>query len=568
MAINIAFNQKESTTMNKLYKIACMMLTGIALLATTSCSDPDDEITTANLDRPLRPAELELKVYDKINIKASMDFVTVPDYVDVVVEINDNPLSETKAFKPYRNYTINAKETTTHTTHVTATTNITDLTYFKDYRVTFTARDASGKTSKGSTAVATTDGIFKDTNDNDRTNNSLAVKWPAEVKVSKVRAMKMNNGVEELIGEKNIDTAAQEAGRFVYPGLEANTEYVFYIFNGDDCLGRTSDTTFPNYQELKAGNNIDFAAAIANLADGEALLLSPADDGTNEFTFSSEDGTASSKTLVLGSKPLRIFGRTTKPVIINSMSFDLGTADEAAGGLTVENVKFIEPKKGNALLKFTNATGEYKFIGVEVEGYKNFAQDPGGSSVCEVNLLEVKNCFMHDGISGRWMDFQKKLTWIKKIDLQQNTFAEICNGQDFLRYDYYAEKMPDIKIANNSFYKVNASSKGIVYVRSGAADTQEFKAEISKNVFESCKNDTYFSEDAKTNGLSFSKNYYKDSDKLLEPFSAGQTAYDPSPQSYIGKSAFKDPDNKDFTITNLTILNAGAGNTDFTKKSE
>ena len=128
--------------------------------------------------------------------------------------------------------------------------------------------------------------------------------------------------------------------------------------------------------------------------------------------------------------------------------------------------------------------------------------------------------------------------------------------------------MPDIKIANNSFYKVNASSKGIVYVRSGAADTQEFKAEISKNVFESCKNDTYFSEDAKTNGLSFSKNYYKDSDKLLEPFSAGQTAYDPSPQSYIGKSAFKDPDNKDFTITNLTILNAGAGNTDFTKKSE
>ena len=95
--------------MNKLYKIACMMLTGIALLATTSCSDPDDEITTANLDRLLRPAELELKVYDKINIKASMDFVTVPDYVDVVVEINDNPLSETKAFKPYRNYTINAK---------------------------------------------------------------------------------------------------------------------------------------------------------------------------------------------------------------------------------------------------------------------------------------------------------------------------------------------------------------------------------------------------------------------------------------------------------------------------
>jgi len=62
-AIKNAFNKKKSTTMNKLYKFTCMMLTGLALLATASCSDPDDEITTTDLDRLLKPSELELKIF-------------------------------------------------------------------------------------------------------------------------------------------------------------------------------------------------------------------------------------------------------------------------------------------------------------------------------------------------------------------------------------------------------------------------------------------------------------------------------------------------------------------------
>jgi hypothetical protein len=283
-------------------------------------------------------------------------------------------------------------------------------------------------------------------------------------------------------------------------------------------------------------------------------MLSP-DEDNNVFNLSSS-------TITL-TKNIRIFARNTKPVIINKVSFDM----DGSTGLTLENIKCVDSEKKKALLKFTNpASGEYKLYGVEVEGYKNFAQDPGNNET-ELSLLEVKNCFMHDGFSGRWMDFQKKKCYIKKISITQSTFAEICKGQDFLRYDYYAGKMPDvITLDHCSFYKVNASSKGIMYVRSNAADTQEFKAEITNNVFESCKDDTYFSEDQKTNGLSFSKNYYKDSDKLLEAFSAGQTAYDPSPLTYTGKTAFKDPDKKDFTIINKTLSDAGAGNSEFVKK--
>jgi len=538
--------------MNKLYKIACMMLTGVALLATTSCSDPDDEITTVNMDRLLRPTGLELKIVDKTNIKATMDFVSLPSYVDYTVEVNDNPLSEAKNWKPYRTGTMDFT-TETKRDHRTVTTNITGLTYFKDYRVTFSSRDTNGKVSNTSSAIATTEGVFKENDDDDRTNTSITVKWANDVAATKVRTMKMNGATEELVSEDAITDAT--AAKFTKDGLAADTEYIFYLFDGDNCLGRTTFITFPNYQEFKAQDGFDLQGAIDNVTDGYAIMLSP-DGENNVFNLA-----ASTITI---NKTVRIMARDTKPVIVNKVAFDL----VGSTGLTIENIKCVDAEKKNAFLKFSSpASGNYVISGVELEGYKNFAQDPG-TTATELNLLEVKNCFMHNGISGRWMDFQKKMCWIHKINIVQSTFAEICNGQDFLRYDYYAGKMPDlITLDHCSFYKVNATSKGIMYVRSNAADTKEFKAEIKNCVFESCKDaaGVYFSEDAKTNGLSFSKNYYKDSDKLLEAYAAGQTAYDPSPLTYTGKSAFKDPDAGDFTITNKTLVDAGAGNSEFEK---
>ncbi len=530
-----------------------MMLTGVALLATTSCSDPDDEIKTVNMDRLLRPTELELKIVDKTSIKATMNFVSLPSYVDVTVEVNDNPLSETKNWKLYRKSTLDLTAEAKRD-HRTLTQTITGLTYFKDYRVTFTSRETNGKVSNSSAAIATTEGVFKENDDDDRTNTSITVKWANDVTATKVKTMKYNGTDEEPFAEDALTDPA--AAKFTKEGLAANTEYIFYLFDGDNCLGRTTFTTFPNYVEYKAQDAFDLQGAIDNVTDGYAIMLSP--DGENNV-FNLAASTITIK------KNVRIMARDTKPITINKVAFDL----DGSTGLMIENIKCVDSEKKNAFLKFTNpASGNYIVSGVEIEGYKNFAQDPG-SNATEVALLEVKNCYMHHGMSSaRWMDFQKKKCWIHKINIVQSTFAEICNASDFLRYDYYAGKMPDlITLDHCSFYKVNASSKGIMYVRSNAADTKEFKAEISNCVFESCKDASgvYFSEDGKTNGLSFSKNYYKDSDKLLEAFTAGQTAYDPSPLTYTGKSAFKDPDAGDFTITNKTLVDAEAGNSEFEK---
>lgn len=545
--------------MNKLYKFTCMMLTGLALLATASCSDPDDEITTTDLDRLLRPTELELKIFDKTNIKATMDFVNVPDYLDIIIEVNENPLSENKEFKVFKTMTLQPRDylgptkdasLSSANTHATFVDSIRGLSYFKDYRVSFIARNADGTISNPSTEVATTDGIFKASTDDDRTNTSLTVKWPSDVFVTKVRTMKMNGDTEELVAEDVIEDATK--GKFTKTGLDPNTEYIFYVYNGDDCQGRTVNTTFPNYTEFTAQDDFDLQAAIDGLADGYALMLSPDEDGTNEFNLVSST--------VNITKNVRIMARNTKPVIVNKAAFNL----EGATGLSLENITFADVEKKLALLKFTNATGDYKVSNVEVTGYKNFAQDPG-SNECEVNQLLVVNCFMHDGISGRWMDFQKKKCYIKDITITQNTFANIANNQDFLRYDYYEAHMPTILLENNSFYKVNASSKGIMYVRSNAQGDKAFKCDINKNIFEACK-ETYFSEDKRTDALTFSKNYYKNSDGLTTAFTAEQTAYDPSPNTYTGTSAFKDPDKNDFTIRNTTLVNAGVGNSEFVKK--
>ena len=75
------------------------MLIGVALITTASCSDPDDEITTTTFDRLLKPSDLELKIYDKTNIKAKMDFVNVPDYLpsyDFTNELIEQAMKDNK----------------------------------------------------------------------------------------------------------------------------------------------------------------------------------------------------------------------------------------------------------------------------------------------------------------------------------------------------------------------------------------------------------------------------------------------------------------------------------------
>ena len=64
-----------------------------------------------------------------------------------------------------------------------------------------------------------------------------------------------------------------------------NTEYIFYIYNGEDCQGRTTFTTFPNYVELFAGaKSSEVKDAIDNLPEGYALMLSPTEE-SNAFIF-------------------------------------------------------------------------------------------------------------------------------------------------------------------------------------------------------------------------------------------------------------------------------------------
>ena len=547
--------------MNNIYKFACAILTGLMLLSTTSCSEPDDEIKSVSLDRLLSPAEMELKIVDKTKVKVTIYTVNVPKYIDVKIEVDENPLAETPTFKFLREETKTADELNMKA-HANCTFTIDNLTYFKKYRITLKARDEQGKVSKECSDIVTTDGIFKKNNDNDRANTSLTAKWLESINVTKLVIKKIANNAEEQVAAVTLDDTAKENCKYQHTGLDANTEYAFYIYDGDNCLGRTTLSTFPNYKELFAGSNVDFETEIATLPDGYSLMLSPSED-TNVFNFVSGEGTESSKTITLD-KSLRIIARNTKPVVLNKFAFDLN----GATGLIIENVNFVDKDKKSVFLKFNNASGEYKFSGINLEGYKNFAQDPGNTD-CAASLLQIKNCFIHDGMAGRFVDFQKKKVLIEKVDIQQNTFANICNTQDFLRFDYEEGKMPSVLLAHNSFYKVNASSKGICYIRSVDKDTQSYKAEINSNIFESCKDGqgVYFGEDAKVNGLSFKKNYYKDSPNLLTAFTAGQTAFDPDPKEYTG-SAFKDAEKGDFTITNATVSKADVGNTEFAKAEE
>lgn len=556
--------------MNKLYKFACLMLTGVALIVTTSCSDPDDEIKTANLSRLLRPAGLELKIEDKTTIKATMDFVTKPDYVDVTIEVNDNPLAVDKTFKPLKSYTITSPADAKND-HVTMSTTITGLTYFKDYRVSFTARDKSGKVSNPSTAIATTDGIFKESDDDDRTNNSLTVKWPSEIIANKIKVAKFNGTTEETVSEESVDPSA---AKYTKTGLNPDTEYIFYVYNDDDCLGRYTFTTFPNYTELFAGDEVDIAGAIDNLDEGDAIMLSPSTEGISEFTYANE------KTITL-TKSARIIGRNTKPVTVKNLKFKL----DGCTGLTIENVGFNGSGNFVEIVKGKTASGDYIFHGLEITGFERFMYYNNATAstalASNLNLIEVKNCYFHKGLSTGLFDLRNlgikddpdksHRFLVNKITVEQNTFSETSNGKNFIRLDFCVNKMT---FANNSIYAVKSTeSKGMFYIRSYEKDVKDYDCAITSNIFEACGAGVFYANNSQINALSFNskkKNYYKNCDDLMQKAAEGML-YDTEGTTYTGKSAFKDPNNsdeaqKDFTIVNSTLKNAGVGNTEFVKK--
>ena len=74
---------KKQRIMNKIFKKISMVLAiGLSFVGMTSCSDPDEPITSVEFDRLFSPTELEAKVQNTTGVKLTWFAISAKIFLD------------------------------------------------------------------------------------------------------------------------------------------------------------------------------------------------------------------------------------------------------------------------------------------------------------------------------------------------------------------------------------------------------------------------------------------------------------------------------------------------------
>ena len=521
--------------MNIIKKLTYILALGAVLFTAAGCSDPDDELTSVEYDRLFKPTAVEAKVQNKTNVKLSWECLSKADSYTIQLFAND--LTESCEGTPTAEYT----EVTDNPYTIVGLEG--ETTYSLRIKAVGDSKESHWATTSFTTGA---ENIFQDVTDDDVTSKTVTLKWTPGLAVT---AINITGGKEETY-TLSADEIAN--GTATITGLTYDTKYTFTIVNGEKVRGKVSVTTMPNYIPAYPGD--DLQALIDGAEDGETIMLLPAKDGSSsEFVKLGEDGTPSTQELTI-TKNIAIKCLATKPVTAR-VKFVLS----GAAGFTTENIKYTGVT-ADALIKTSNCSGTINVNNVEVTGFGNFIVDPGEND-CTVNELNITNSYFHDMCDGkRFIDCQKKKCAIMKVNMNHCTVANSCKGSDFFRFDYFAaQKGIVINFEHNTLYKVEATSKGLFYVRSSAAGKKEFTCNIKNNVFADMSTGVFFSQDNKTDNLVFSNNDYYNAGTLQANVDGGLgKVFDTTGLSL--NPGFKDAAKGDFTITNETLVDKLIGN--------
>lgn len=507
---------------------------GALTLNVTACSDPGDELTTVEFDRLFSPTAVEAKIQNKVNVRLTWECRSKADSYTIQLFANDASMACT------------GTPTLEFTDVETSPYIITGLEGETTYAIRIKAVGET-KESNWTTTTATTDAeqILETVTDDDITSKSVTLRWPAGTAVTSV----------EITGGKTatytLSAAEIAAGSATITGLDYETKYTFTIMNGSKARGKVTVTTMPNY--IPAYPGADLQALIDGAEEGETVMLLPAKDGsTNEFIYM-EEGVETTLELTI-SKNIAVKSLGTKPVKAR-IKFVL----DGATGFTTENITYVGVT-ADALIKTTNCSGTITVNAIEASGYGNFMVDPG-ENTCTISQFNVTNSYFHDMCSGkRFVDSQKKKCAVMEFNMSHCTVANSCKGSDFIRFDYNAaQKGMVVNFENNTLYKLEATSKGLFYIRSNASGNHDFTANIKNNVFAEMGAGVYFSQDAKTDNLVFSNNnYYNTPSLLANPDGGAGKVFDTTGLQL--NPEFADAANNDFTITNETLIDKNIGN--------
>lgn len=517
-------------------KLTYVLALGAVLFAVSGCSDPEDELTNVEYDRLFRPTSVEAKIQNKTNVRLGWECLSEAKSYTIQLFADDPDMAcEGEPSVEFTDVTDNPY-------------TITGLEGETTYSLRIKAVGESKESMWAVTSFTTgSENIFFTVSDDDIAKNAVTLRWTPGLSVT---AINITGGKEDTYTLTADDIAN---GCATITGLTYDTKYTFTIVNGEKVRGKVSVTTMPNYTPAYPGD--DLQTLIDGAEDGETIMLLPAKDGsTNEFVKLGDDGTPSTQELTV-SKNISIKCLSTKPVVARVKYVLSG-----ATGFTTENITYTGIT-ADAFIKTANCSGVINVNNVELSGYGNFMVDPG-ETACTVNEFNITNSYFHDMCAGkRFIDSQKKKCAIMKVNMNHCTVANSCAGSDFFRFDYNAaQKGIEINFSHNTLYKVEATSKGLFYIRSDAAGNKDYNLNVINNVFAEMSQDVFFSKDSKSDNHQFANNNYFNAPTLQANVVEGGAGKVFDTTGLNLDPGFKNVAHGDFTITNETLLDKHIGN--------
>ncbi len=526
-----------------------VMAIGLSFVGLTACSDPEEPITSVEFSRLFSPTELEAKVQNTTGVKLTWFSVSAAENVNIEIYADDVEMQ----FSGTPVIQITSKPTSGDIQASRSECSWVLPAGTLEGETTYSVRvKANGNNMESKWACTTfetgTEQIFKTVPTTDITKTSVTLTWPAGTAVTKIDVQKSG----EVVKTHNLTAEEIAAGKATIDGLNVESSYTFYIYNGEKQRGKIQVTTLPNYTPVTSA--AELLSAIETAEPGEVIML------TKNMVYDFTDAAA------LG-----------KEEAVKSLTIDKDVVLNTNNGATIKGIYF--QIKNGASVEFTNITldgeggsgdqafnykedGNYSKLYIHDAEIKNYTKGFFYINVAAViDNITIDKCLIHNiECSGGDM-FDSRSGGFNTFNMTNNTIFNSCAKRDFIRMDDASNKVtakPVITVDHNTLYNVGDGDANyrLLYVR--------FAGNVinwTNNIVANTNNKRGFSNQKSTSIPTFKNNFYFNTVNLV---SAGSTAdatitfYD-TDGTEVADNPFKDTANADFTITFEKIKDKEAG---------
>ena len=515
---------------------ACIL--GLGLLSMTACSDPMDEITSLIVGRNFSPVNFDTK--DITKESASFQWTAVSGATSYELQIfadSDLDFSGEPTFV-FKNI---SKDEIPYA--------VSGLMYDTQYSARVMAVDDNDATrnSKWSEVSFRTNAqqIFKSVSNSDIADRSVVMNWPAGEEVTTIYAVASETG--ETITTKQLTETEIAAGKAIVDGLQPETKYDVYLYNGSKKRGTK---TFKTIADLNGAIVVrpgdDFASLIKNAEAGSVFALMP-----DTFKIMSEDETGTSAVAISKSIEIKGIYPTAAPVIQGRFEINDG-ASVSIDNIVLDGSANVSTDQA---FNFKTADATYGKVIIKNSEIKNFGKGVFYVNVaCTINELTFKNCLIHDIECDGGDMFDCRKGRIDNLNLLESTIYNSAASRDFIRMDDASTLggAPVITVNKCTIDGASNKAKRLLYVRY-VGNVINWTNNIVSNT------GAVWSNQSKTGVPTFQNNVYFNCAKLNVADVEGKTNMFADEAGKEANPEYKNAAKGDFTIGNESVKKLGVG---------